>query len=129
MFNYNCKVFIFSQFDDMASGSTFNTMWKTILALLVTIIVIPFLAFRFDQPLTGLQNQILFKLVVVYLAAALLCFVVSSLSKNYSQMGLILLITLPSLRRIGGGSISWFDGIVAVLLLGFIVVETVADQQ
>jgi steroid 5-alpha reductase family enzyme len=45
------------------------------------------------------------------------------------QMGLILLITLPSLRSIGGGSLSWFDGIVAALLLGFIVVETVADQQ
>ena len=70
----------------MAFGSTFNTMWKTILALLVTIIVIPFLAFRFDEPLTGLQYQILIKLLVVYLAAALLCFVVSSLSKNYSQV-------------------------------------------
>ena len=46
-------------------------MWKTILALLVTIIVIPFLAFRFDEPLTGLQYQILIKLLVVYLAAAL----------------------------------------------------------
>jgi steroid 5-alpha reductase family enzyme len=194
-------------------------MWKTVLALLVTIIVIPILAFSFDEPLTGLQHQVLIKLVVVYLAAALLCFVVSSLSKNYSQvdklwsvmpipytwivafesgleprlvlmailvtawglrlsynfsrrggysikfwtgeedyrwavlqskpefqarwkwmlfnlffislyqMGLILLITLPAVRSMGGGSLTWFDGIIAALLLGFIVVETVADQQ
>jgi len=194
-------------------------MWKTILALLVTIIVIPFLAFRFDEPLTGLQNQTLIKLLVVYLAAALLCFVVSSLSKNYSQvdklwsimpipytwivaldsgfearmvlmailvtawglrlsynfsrrggysirfwtgeedyrwavlrskpelsagwkwmlfnlffislyqMGLILLITLPAVRSLSCGSVTLVDGIIAALLLGFIVIETVADQQ
>ena len=194
-------------------------MWKTVLALLVTIIVIPILAFSFDEPLTAMQHQVLIKLVAVYLAAALLCFVVSSLSKNYSQvdklwsimpipytwivafesgleprlvlmailatawglrlsynfsrrggysikfwtgeedyrwavlqskpefqarwkwmlfnlffislyqMGLILLITLPAVRSLGGGSLTWFDGIIAALLLGFIVVETVADQQ
>ncbi len=194
-------------------------MWKTVLALLVTIIVIPILAFSFDEPLSSLQHQVLVKLVVVYLAAALLCFVVSSLSKNYSQvdklwsimpipytwivafdsgleprlvlmailvtawglrlsynfsrrggysikfwtgeedyrwavlqskpefqaswkwmlfnlffislyqMGLILLITLPALRSLGGKSLTWFDGIIAALLLGFIVVEFVADQQ
>lgn len=194
-------------------------MWKTALALLVTLLVIPFLAFRFDEPLSALQHQVLFKLVVVYLAVALLCFVVSSLTKNYSQvdklwslmpipytwivayetgfeprlilmallvsawgfrltynfsrrggysikfwtgeedyrwavlrskpelaagwkwmlfnllfislyqMGLILLITLPAVRSIGGGSLTWFDGIVALLLLGFIVIETLADQQ
>jgi len=61
-------------------------MWKTALALLVTIIVIPFLAFTLDEPLTGLQHGILIKLLIVYLAAALLCFVVSSISGNYSQV-------------------------------------------
>ncbi len=194
-------------------------MWKTVLALLVTIIVIPILAFSFDESLTDLQHQVLIKLLVVYLAATLVCFVVSSLSKNHSQvdklwslmpipytwivafesgfetrlilmalvvtawglrlsynfsrrggyslkfwtgeedyrwavlrskpelsagwkwmlfnllfisfyqMGLILLITLPALRSMGGGTLSWFDGIIAVLLFGFIVIETVADQQ
>lgn len=61
-------------------------MWKTILALLVTIIVIPILAFSMDEPLTLVQNEVLMKLLVVYLAAALLCFVVSSIAKNYSQV-------------------------------------------
>ncbi len=203
----------------MTYESNHHTMWKTVLALLVTIVVIPILAFSFDEALTLVQHQVLTKLVVLYLAAALLCFVVSSLSKNYSQvdklwsvmpipytwmvafatgfeprlvlmavlvtiwglrlsynfsrrggysikfwtgeedyrwavlrskpelsagwkwmlfnlffislyqMGLILLITLPAVRSMGGGSLSWFDGIVAVLLLGFIVVEFIADQQ
>jgi len=61
-------------------------MWKTILALLVTIIVIPVLAFIIDEPPTTFQQEILNDLVVVYLAAALLCFVVSTISKNYSQV-------------------------------------------
>jgi len=61
-------------------------MWKTVLALLVTIIVIPILAFTLDEPLTAFQSEILVKLLVVYLVAALLCFVVSSLSNNYSQV-------------------------------------------
>jgi len=61
-------------------------MWKTALALLVTIIVIPILAFTMDEPLTGLQHGILIKLLIVYLAAALLCFVVSTITGNYSQV-------------------------------------------
>ncbi len=61
-------------------------MWKTVLALLVTIIVVPVLAFTMDEPLTGLQHGILIKLLVVYLAAALLCFLVSSIAGNYSQV-------------------------------------------
>ncbi len=61
-------------------------MWKTVLALLVTIIVIPILAFTMDEPLTGLQHGILIKLLIVYLAAALLCFVVSTITGNYSQV-------------------------------------------
>ena len=61
-------------------------MWKTILALLITIIVIPVLAFIIDEPPTTFQQEILNDLVVVYLAAALLCFVVSTVSKNYSQV-------------------------------------------
>lgn len=194
-------------------------MWKTILALLVTIIVIPILAFSMDEPLTLVQNEVLMKLLVVYLAAALLCFVVSSIAKNYSQvdklwsimpvpyvwivafetgfesrivlmallvtawgirlsynfsrrggysirfwtgeedyrwavlrskpelsagwkwmlfnllfislyqMGLILLITLPAVRSMGGGPLTWIDGLIAFLLIFFIVTETIADQQ
>jgi len=61
-------------------------MWKTILALIVTIIVIPILAFTLDEPLTNVQEGILFKLLVVYLVAAGLCFLVSTISRNYSQV-------------------------------------------
>ncbi len=61
-------------------------MWKTALALLVTIIVIPILAFTMDEPLSTAQNGILMKLLIVYLTAALLCFIVSTISNNYSQV-------------------------------------------
>jgi len=194
-------------------------MWKTVLALLVTIVVIPFVALRFDDPLSAVQSAVLTKLVIIYLVAAMLCFVVSILSGNYSQvdklwstipiayvwvvawhtgfeprvllmallvsawgirltynfsrrggysirfwtgeedyrwavlrakpefaarwkwvvfnlffislyqMGLILLMTLPVVRSVGGGPLTVADWILALLLIGFIVLETVADQQ
>ncbi len=55
-------------------------MWKTVLALLVTIIVIPILAFTMDESVTAFQKEILHNLVIVYLAAAFLCFLYKSLS-------------------------------------------------
>ncbi len=61
-------------------------MWKTVLALLVTIVVIPFIAFRFDDPLTALQSSTLAKVVIIYLAASLFVFLVSTIAKNYSQV-------------------------------------------
>ncbi len=61
-------------------------MWKTILLLLLTIIVLPILAIRFDDPLSLFQKEILNDLVMVYLAASIGCFILSSLSKNYSQV-------------------------------------------
>ncbi len=61
-------------------------MWKTVLALLVTILVIPFIAFRFDDPLNVLQSATLTRVVVIYLIAAVLCFLVSTIANNYSQV-------------------------------------------
>ena len=61
-------------------------MWKTVLALLVTIILIPILAFTLDEPPTGAQKEVLHTLLLVYLVAAGLCFLVSTLSRNYSQV-------------------------------------------
>ena len=194
-------------------------MWKTVLALLITIVVIPILAFTFDQPPTPLQQEILNDLVLVYLVAALICFLVSTLTSNYSQvdklwsliplvyvwmvavqsgfeprmvlmamvvtawglrltynfsrrggysvrfwtgeedyrwavlrakpelsakwrwmvfnllfislyqMGLILLITLPAVRSLGGSPLGWVDYLLAALILGLVLIETVADQQ
>lgn len=194
-------------------------MWKTVLALLVTIIVVPFIAFRFDDPLTALQSSTLAKVAVIYLAAAIFCFLVSTIANNFSQvdklwsimplpyiwvvawesgfeprlvlmavlvsiwgirlsynfsrrggysirfwtgeedyrwavlrakpefaakwkwvlfnlffislyqMGLILLMTLPAVRSMGGGPITIADWIIAAFLIGFIVIEGIADQQ
>ena len=194
-------------------------MWKTVILLLLTLVLIPFLAFWFDDPLTVLQADILKSLVIIYLVAVAACFIISTLSRNYSQvdklwsimpvvyswiicsesmfeprillmsvlvsawgirltynfsrrggyslrfwsgtedyrwqllrdrpefaagwkwvlfnlmfislyqMGLILLITLPALKSIGGNSLSVADYILAFLIILFITVETIADQQ
>jgi len=61
-------------------------MWKTALALLVTIIVIPFIAFTMDEPVTLFQKEVLTDLVTVYLAVAVLCFLISTITRNHSQV-------------------------------------------
>lgn len=61
-------------------------MWKTVLFLLMTLLVIPFIALRTDDPLSALQKAVLIQLIAVYLGTALLCFIVSSLTNNYSQV-------------------------------------------
>lgn len=61
-------------------------MWKTVLFLLITIVVIPFFAFRIDEPLTDLQRLVFMDLVAVYLVAAATCFIISWISGNYSQV-------------------------------------------
>lgn len=194
-------------------------MWKTVLFLLVTIIVIPFFAFRFDDPLTEMQSAALMDLVVLYIVAAALCFILSLITDNYSQvdklwsaipiayvwivaiqsgfearilmmailvtvwgirltynfsrrggyslrfwtgeedyrwavlrakpefaarwkwvtfnllfisfyqMGLIMLITLPALKSMGGNPLGWTDYLIGALLLVFVLIETIADQQ
>lgn len=194
-------------------------MWKTVVFLLVTILVIPFLAFKFDEPLSAQQYATLMDLIVVYVIAAGSCFLVSALSKNYSQvdklwslipiayvwivaiqsdfeprillmatvvsvwglrltynfsrrggysikfwtgeedyrwavlrakpefaarwkwflfnlffisfyqMGLILLFTLPALKSMNGRPLTWIDFLLAGLLVGFVIIETIADQQ
>lgn len=194
-------------------------MWKNVLLLLITLVVIPSAAFLSDDTLTALQQAVLIRLIAVYLGTALLCFIVSSLAKNYSQvdklwsvmpliyswiiafksgfeprlllmaslvtvwgirlswnfwrrggyswkfwsgkedyrwailqsrpefqaswkwtlfnllfislyqMGLILLMTLPALRSLEGEVLTWGDGLVAGLMVLFILIETIADQQ
>src|SRR5210317_526010 len=61
-------------------------MWKTALFLLLTIIVIPFFAFRFNEPLTPQQMEVLRDLVIIYIIAAGACFLVSSITDNYRQV-------------------------------------------
>ena len=194
-------------------------MWKTALFLLVTIVVIPVAAFAIDEPLDPVQKSTLVTLVTVYLIAAMLCFILSTASRNYSQvdklwsimpmiytwivayqsgweprlvlmavvvsvwgirltynfsrrggyswrfwtgeedyrwpilrkrpefsagwkwalfnlffislyqMGLILMMTLPALKSMGGGPLRWTDFLLAGLVVGFVVIEAIADQQ
>jgi steroid 5-alpha reductase family enzyme len=194
-------------------------MWKTALFLLVTIIVVPVVAFAIDEPLDTAQKATLFTLVTVYIIASMLCFIISSVSKNYSQvdklwsimpviytwivasrsgweprlvlmaivvsiwglrltynfsrrggyslkfwtgeedyrwpilrqrpelsarwkwtlfnlffislyqMGLILMMTLPALKSMGGEALRWTDFLLAGIMVGFVVIETIADQQ
>jgi steroid 5-alpha reductase family enzyme len=61
-------------------------MWKTVLFLIFTLIVVPIITFLFDVPLTELQQETLNTLLIVYVVAALLCFIVSTLTGNYSQV-------------------------------------------
>jgi steroid 5-alpha reductase family enzyme len=61
-------------------------MWKTVIFLIFTLIVVPILTFRFDVPLTEVQQKTLYSLLYVYGGAALLCFIVSSITGNYSQV-------------------------------------------
>ena len=61
-------------------------MWKTVLLLLFTFIVVPVLTFYFDVAPTGLQWEILKTSGTVYLVFASLCFIVSTATKNYSQV-------------------------------------------
>lgn len=61
-------------------------MWKTVLFLIFTLIVVPFVAFNYDDLPSLAQRSTLTTLAFVYIASALLCFIVSTLTKNYSQV-------------------------------------------
>lgn len=60
-------------------------MWKTALLLLFTLAIIPF-AFYLDEPLTDTQLEILYDLILIYLFASSACFIISTLTDNYSQV-------------------------------------------
>ena len=85
-------------------------MWKTVLALLVTIILIPILAFTLDEPPTGLQKEVLHTLLLVYLVAAGLCFLVSTLSRRFEKF----FLTKNEKRHIVDcvNSVNWADAIL-----------------
>ncbi len=61
-------------------------MWKTVLFLILALIIIPIAAWYLDTPPTEEQWQLIKTLGIVYLVTALLCFVVSTITKNYSQV-------------------------------------------
>lgn len=61
-------------------------MWKTVLFLIFTLIIVPIISFKFDQGLTDLQSETLMVLLIVYGITAFLTFLVSTLTGNYSQV-------------------------------------------
>jgi len=60
-------------------------MLRTIFLLLFTMLVVPFVSFYFSPPLTGQQWSLLKQGALIALGIALACFIISELSKNYSQ--------------------------------------------
>jgi steroid 5-alpha reductase family enzyme len=61
-------------------------MLKTILLLLFALIVLPLVAWHYDAPLAAEQKTMLFAMLKLYAIMAGLCFVVSELTRNCSQV-------------------------------------------
>ena len=61
-------------------------MWKTALLLIFTLVTVPVVCFYYDEPLSSLQYQALSTLLWVYGISSFLCFVVSTITDNYSQV-------------------------------------------
>lgn len=61
-------------------------MIKTGLLLIATLILVPLLAFKFDQPLDAAQWAVLRQVGLLMVGVALLCFVVGELTGNVSQV-------------------------------------------
>ncbi|MFN8310045.1 MAG: DUF1295 domain-containing protein [Chitinophagales bacterium] len=68
-------------------------MLKTIFILIATIVIVPIVAFQFDQPLSAIQITMLRNSALIMLGIALLCFVVSELTGNCSQVDKLWSIT------------------------------------
>ncbi|HVD97687.1 MAG TPA: DUF1295 domain-containing protein [Cytophagaceae bacterium] len=61
-------------------------MIKTIIILLFTLIVVPFVTFWIDEPLFAAQKEILWQVMYIYLGIAFACFVLGELTNNNSQV-------------------------------------------
>ena len=68
-------------------------MLKTILILITTLVVLPFVAFKFDQPLTGEQWHIMRTAIYIMLGFATYCFLAGELTGNVSQVDKLWSIT------------------------------------
>ena len=60
-------------------------MLRTILLLIFTMIIVPLVSFNYSEPLSAEQWAILKNAAAIALGVALLCFIISELTKNYSQ--------------------------------------------
>jgi len=61
-------------------------MWRTVIFLIIALILVPIATYFLDVPLDAKQYEVLRVLVITYLIAAGLCFVISTISSNFSQV-------------------------------------------
>ncbi|MBK7303026.1 MAG: DUF1295 domain-containing protein [Saprospiraceae bacterium] len=61
-------------------------MIKTIFILILTLIVVPIISYRFGSPLSPLQHEVLWNCIYLCLFTALACFTLSELTGNCSQV-------------------------------------------
>lgn len=61
-------------------------MWKTVVFLLATLIGIPIAAYYYDTPPTSDQWDLIWTVTQTFLILATACFLISSVTKNYSQV-------------------------------------------
>ncbi|MCB9223620.1 MAG: DUF1295 domain-containing protein [Crocinitomicaceae bacterium] len=61
-------------------------MWRIALFLIFTLIAVPVITFQYDEPLNELQWKTLKVLFVIYGSTAFLAFLISTITKNYSQV-------------------------------------------
>lgn len=61
-------------------------MWRIALFLMFTLIAVPVITFQYDEPLNALQWEAMKTLLWVYGIASGLAFIISTLTKNYSQV-------------------------------------------
>ena len=48
---------------------------------------------------------------------------------SFYQMGLVLIIVFPMIKAINGGELMWVDYLLAALVVIFVIIEFIADQQ
>ena len=194
-------------------------MWKTVLFLLATLIAVPVFAYLYDTPPNLEQLRVMWPVIYTYVGLSAACFIVSSITDNYSQvdklwsiapliyawevvylthwdermlliasvisiwgirltynfgrrggyswkfwtgdedyrwailrakpefqakwkwilfnlffisfyqMGLVMLIMFPMIKGVNGTELFWADYLLAFLVIGFVIMEYVADHQ
>ena len=95
-------------------------MIKTGLLLILTLIVVPVLAFQFDRPLTPEQWEALRQVGALMLLVALLCFAVGELTGNVSQVDKLWSIVPVVYAWILTGHAGWEPRMVLMSLLATI---------
>lgn len=98
--------------------------------LALSIVVCPVLYFAVGPTLDATKFETLKILVIIAACSAAFCFIVGESTGNNSQNALVLMTTFPALVAMRSDApFGAMDVVAAVLMLGFIVWETVADEH